>query len=87
MCDQAEGETPLSATAARPPGTWRYKVEGLHPTCFATSAAVILPDDSIALAAVILIASNAGGRPPTRPRARLAANKARVRSRSSSTSN
>ena len=42
---------------------------------------------SIAFAALTLMASNAGGRPPTRPRARLAASAVRVRSRKSSTSN
>ena len=59
--------------AVRPPGTWRYNVEALHPTCRAISAAVMVPDASIAFAAMILMASNAGGRPPRRPRARLAA--------------
>src|SRR5690349_21505921 len=64
--------TPLSAMAARPPGRCLYRVEGLHPICRAIWAAVISPEDNIALAAVILMASRAGGRPPTRPRARLA---------------
>ena len=84
---EVHAETPFSATAVRPPGTWRYNVEALHPTCRATSAAVMVPDASIAFAAVTLMASNAGGRPPTRPRARLAASAVRVRSRKSSTSN
>jgi hypothetical protein len=53
----------------------------------ATSEAVMVPDASIAFAAVTLMASNAGGRPPIRPRARLAASAVRVRSRRSSTSN
>ena len=66
-------DIPLSATAVRPPGTWRYSVEALHPTCRATSEAVMVPDASIAFAALTLMASNAGGRPPIRPRARLAA--------------
>ena len=47
----------------------------------------MVPDASIAFAAVTLMASNAGGRPPIRPRARLAARAVRVRSRRSSTSN
>ena len=47
----------------------------------------MVPDASIALAAVTLMVSNAGGRPPIRPRARLAASAVRVRSRKSSTSN
>ena len=47
----------------------------------------MVPDASIALAALTLTAFNAGGRPPMRPRARLAANPVRVRSRRSSTSN
>ena len=47
----------------------------------------MVPDASIAFAARTLMASNAGGRPPTRPRARLAAKAIRVRSRRSSTSN
>ena len=47
----------------------------------------MVPDANIAFAAVTLMASNAGGRPPTRPRARLAARAVRVRSRRSSTSN
>jgi len=42
--------------AVRPPGTWRYSVEALHPTCRATSAAVMVPDASIAFAALILMA-------------------------------
>jgi hypothetical protein len=54
------------ATAVRPPGTYLCRVEALHPTCRATSAAVMVPDDSIAFAAVIFMASNAGGRPPIR---------------------
>ena len=76
-----------SVIAVRPPGTWRYSVEALHPICRATSEAVMVPDASIAFAAVTLMASNAGGRPPIRPRARLAARAVRVRSRRSSTSN
>jgi hypothetical protein len=28
--NQAAADIPLSATAVRPPGTWRYNVEGLH---------------------------------------------------------
>jgi len=87
QCHQAAAGIPLSATAVRPPGTWRYSVEGLHPTCRATSAAVMVPDASIAFAALTWMAFNAGGRPPTRPRARLAASAVRVRSRRSSTSN
>jgi hypothetical protein len=47
----------------------------------------MVPDASIAFAALTLMASSAGGRPPTRPRARLAARAVRVRSRKSSTSN
>ena len=47
----------------------------------------MVPDASIAFAAVTLMASKAGGRPPTRPRARLAAIPILVRSRKSSTSN
>lgn len=77
----------LWATPVCPPGTWRYKVEELHPTCRATSTADIVPAASIALAALTLMAFSAGGRPPTRPRARLAASAVRVRSRKSSTSN
>jgi hypothetical protein len=77
----------LSAMAVRPPGTWRYSVEELHPTCRATSEAVMVPDASIAFAALTWMASNAGGRPPIRPRARLAASAVRVRSRRSSISN
>jgi hypothetical protein len=75
-----------SVMAVHPPGTWRYNVEALHPTCRGTSAAGMAPDASIALAAVTLMVSKAGGRPPTRPRA-LAASAVRVRSRRSSTSN
>ena len=85
--NQAAADVALSATAVRPPGTWRYSVEALHPICRATSEAVMVPDASIAFAALTLVASNAGGRPPTRPRARLAASAVRVRSRRSSTSN
>ena len=73
--------------AVRPPGKWRYNVEALHPTCRATSAAVMVPDASIAFAAVTFRALSAGGRPPIRPRARLAASAVLVRSRRSSTSN
>ena len=47
----------------------------------------MVPDASIAFAALTLMAFNAGGRPPIRPRARLAASAVRVRSRRSSTSN
>jgi hypothetical protein len=32
QCHQAAVDIPLSATAARPPGRWRYNVEELHPT-------------------------------------------------------
>jgi hypothetical protein len=46
----------------------------------------MVPDASIAFAALTLIAFNAGGRPPTRPRARLAVNAVRVRSHTSSIS-
>jgi hypothetical protein len=84
---EVHAETPFSAMAVRPPGIWRYNVEALHPICRATSAVVMVPDASIAFAALTLMASNAGGRPPTRPRARLAARAVRVRSRKSSTSN
>jgi hypothetical protein len=37
-----------------------------------------VPDASIAFAALILMALKAGGRPPTRPRARLAASAVRI---------
>ena len=47
----------------------------------------MVPDASIAFAALILDLSSAAGRPPRRPRARLAASAVRVRSRRSSTSN
>jgi hypothetical protein len=66
---------------------------GSQPVAFAdirltslTLEGVMVPDASIAFAAVTWMASRAGG-PPTRPRARLAANAVRVRSRRSSTSN
>ena len=85
--DQAAVEAVTSVIAVRPPGTWRYNVEALHPTCRATSVAVMVPDANVAFAAVTLMASNAGGRPPIRPRARLAAKAMRVHSRRSSTSN
>ena len=76
-----------SAIDPRPPGKCRYKVEGEHPSWRATSAAVNSPLDNMARAAANLILSRAGGRPPIRPRARLAANALRVRSLRSSTSN
>ena len=43
----------------------------------------MVPDASIAFAALTLMASKAGGRPPIRPRVRLAARAVRVRSRRS----
>src|ERR1700722_2124625 len=55
----------LAARTARPPGRWRYKVLGAHPSCCATSIAGMLPDASIAFAALILGSSSAAGRPPT----------------------
>jgi Rhodopirellula transposase DDE domain len=55
----------LYTSAERPPGRWRYNVEELHPTCRATSDAVIVPDASIAFAALTFTAFSAGGRPPT----------------------
>jgi hypothetical protein len=63
-CHQAAAGIPLSATAVRPPGTWPYNAEELHPTCGATSAAVMVPDANIAFAALTWMAFNAGGRPP-----------------------
>jgi hypothetical protein len=68
------------ATPARQPGTWRYKVEELHLICRATSEADMVPSASIALAALTLMAFSAGGRPPIRPPARLAAKAVLVRS-------
>jgi hypothetical protein len=50
--DQSAADILLSATAVRPPGTWRYNVEELHPICRATSEAVMVPDASIAFAAL-----------------------------------
>ena len=48
-----------SVIAVRPPGTWRYSVEALHPICRAISEAVMVPDASIAFAALTLMASRA----------------------------
>jgi glycosyltransferase involved in cell wall biosynthesis len=53
----------FSMMAPRPPGTWRYKVEGLHPICRATSDALMVPPASMARAARTLASSKAGGRP------------------------
>jgi hypothetical protein len=76
---EAAADIALSVTAVRPPGTWRCNVEELHPTCRATVEAEIVPDASTALAALIWMGFNAGGRPPMRPRTRLAASVVRVR--------
>jgi hypothetical protein len=48
-------------------GRGRDCVEELHPTCRATSEADIMPDGSIAMAALTRMAFHASGRPPTRP--------------------
>src|SRR5579863_3363838 len=76
-CGHEPTETP---TALRPPGTCRYNVLGAHPSCRATSTADILPEASMAFAALILDSSSAAGRPPRRPRAAADISPARVRS-------
>jgi hypothetical protein len=68
------GRYALSARAVRPPGRWRYKALGAHPSCCATSIADTLPDPSMAFATLILDSSSAAGRPPRRPRAATATN-------------
>src|ERR1700727_17493 len=75
-----EFDADICASAVRPPGRWRYNVLGAHPSCCATSIADMLPEASIAFAALILDASSAAGRPPRRPRAAAATRPARVRS-------